>query len=230
MRDWVVDLYAPVGRPSIDPVVFFKLELAQFFEGLRSERQLMRVAADHLSIRWYTGYNLDEPLPHHSSLTRIRRRLGLSLFRRFFEHGVELSDKAGLIWEMELLMDATKVPANAADSSIVPCLREVIDNHLAELFAQDGDESEEESNSPAGAPPLLRPSPSPDSEGETEELSKRWDLLDTCRLDPDRPLSQGYERVSNRRISPTDPDATLIIMPDSRTVLGYQTHYMMDGG
>jgi len=44
VRDWVRERYAPNGRPSIDPVVFFKLELALFFEGLRSERQPMRVA------------------------------------------------------------------------------------------------------------------------------------------------------------------------------------------
>ena len=30
-------------------------------------------------------YNLDEPLPDHSSLTRIRERYGVELFRRFFE-------------------------------------------------------------------------------------------------------------------------------------------------
>src|SRR5215208_3259734 len=34
-RELVRDCYAPVGRPSVDPVVFF--------EGLRSERQLMEV-------------------------------------------------------------------------------------------------------------------------------------------------------------------------------------------
>src|SRR5438067_1336843 len=83
VRTWVQDLYADRGRPSIDPVVFFKLQLVLFFEGLRSERQLMRVAADRLSIRWYLGYHLDEALPDHSSLTRIRERLGLPLFERF---------------------------------------------------------------------------------------------------------------------------------------------------
>ena len=48
-----------------------------FFEGIRSERQLLRLAADWLSLRWFLGYTLDEPLPDHSSLTRIRARYGL---------------------------------------------------------------------------------------------------------------------------------------------------------
>ena len=91
VRTWVQDLYAERGRPSIDPVVFFKLQLVMFFEGIRSERQLMRVVADRLSVRWYLGYDFDELLPDHSSLTRIRTRLGLLMFQRFFAHVVELS-------------------------------------------------------------------------------------------------------------------------------------------
>jgi hypothetical protein len=43
VRDLVTDCYAPLGRPSIDPVVFFKLQLVMFFEGLRSERELVRL-------------------------------------------------------------------------------------------------------------------------------------------------------------------------------------------
>ena len=42
VRDWTRELYAERGRPSIDPVVFFKLQLVMFFEGIRSERKLDR--------------------------------------------------------------------------------------------------------------------------------------------------------------------------------------------
>ena len=44
VREWAKDRYAERGRPSIDPVVFFKLQLVMFFEGLRSERQNLFVA------------------------------------------------------------------------------------------------------------------------------------------------------------------------------------------
>jgi IS5 family transposase len=60
-----------------------------FFEDIRSERLLLRLVADRLSVRWFLGYNLDEPLPDHSSLTRIRERYGLAVFRRFFDAIVE---------------------------------------------------------------------------------------------------------------------------------------------
>src|ERR687884_2101603 len=85
VRELTKDCYASSGRPSVDPVVFFRLQMVMFFEDIRSERRLMEVAADRLSVRWYLGYDLDEPLPDHSSLTRIRERYGLRTFRRFFE-------------------------------------------------------------------------------------------------------------------------------------------------
>src|SRR5437773_10423527 len=69
VRELVQETYAGGGRPSIDPVVFFKLQLVMFFEGIRSERQLMRHAADRLSVRWYLGDDLDESFPDHLSLT-----------------------------------------------------------------------------------------------------------------------------------------------------------------
>ena len=55
VRDLVKETYARAGRPSIDPVVFFKLQLVMFFDDIRSERLLMQLAADRLSVRWYIG-------------------------------------------------------------------------------------------------------------------------------------------------------------------------------
>lgn len=92
--DLVRESYAVVGRPSIDPVVFFKLQLVMFFEDIRSERLLMRQVADRLSVRWYLGYDLDEALPDHSSLTKIRNRYGVEVFRRFFDQVVEQCQQA----------------------------------------------------------------------------------------------------------------------------------------
>ena len=89
--DLVKGCYASArGRPSIDPVVFFKLQLIMFFEGIRSERQLMELVNLNLAYRWYIGYDLDEPVPDHSSLSKIRDRYGLVVFQRFFEGIVEL--------------------------------------------------------------------------------------------------------------------------------------------
>jgi hypothetical protein len=116
-----------------------------FFAGLRSERQLMPVVADRRSLRWYLGYDLTEPLPEHSSLSRIRERYRLEVFRRFFETVGERCVAAGLVWGKELDIDATKVEANAAPDSLQP--RVAVEAHLARLFATEGDEGDDGSAS-----------------------------------------------------------------------------------
>src|SRR3989441_4969560 len=140
VREFVEKTYAGGGRPSIDPVVFFKLHLVMFFEGIRSERQLMRHAADRLSVRWYLGYDLNEPLPDHSSLTRIRERYGVEVFRRFFDAIVEQCQQEKLIWGKELYIDGTQVNANADLDSLTPRFaveaREAMQAHLAALFSE----------------------------------------------------------------------------------------------
>jgi transposase len=83
--DLVKSCYAITkGRPSIDPVVFVKLQLIMFFEGIRSERQLMEMVDLNLAYRWYIGYDLDESVPNHSNLSKIRERYGLEVFQHFF--------------------------------------------------------------------------------------------------------------------------------------------------
>src|SRR5438874_9473263 len=94
------------------------------------------------SVRWYLGYDFHEPLPDHSSLTRIRERYGVEVFRRFFEAIVDQCQQAGLVWGKELYADATKVQANAALSSMKP--RFAVEAHLAALFPQEVQEKAQE--------------------------------------------------------------------------------------
>src|SRR5688500_9727021 len=152
VREWVADRYAERGRPSIDPVVFFKLQLIMFFEGIRSERRLIETASLHLAHRWYLGYGLDESLPDHSSLTRIRQRLGVDVFQRFFEQIVDLCQEAGLVWGKELYFDATRVRADADTDSLVPRFAFDAKAHLTDLFAGDPVVTDESGRNSGGAP------------------------------------------------------------------------------
>ena len=68
MRDWPRELDAERGRPSIEPVVFFKPQRVLFSEGIRSQRQLVEIPSLNLGHRWYLGWALDEPLPDDSRL------------------------------------------------------------------------------------------------------------------------------------------------------------------
>src|SRR5688572_23788468 len=228
VRDLVRDTYKGGGRPSVDPKVFFKLQLVMFFEGIRSERELIKVAADRLSLRWYLGYDLDEALPDHSSLTRIRKRYGLTVFRRFFEAIVEQCREAGLIWGKELYFDATQVKANASLDSIAPPL--AVEAHLGELFT-DAVADEERFMEGESQPIAL---PLPRAEGEREQLAQaNEDRHDWLARDgpPDRTIKRAsYQRRSDFEASTTDPDAALMRRKGGGLHFGYHDHYAVDGG
>jgi transposase len=244
VREFVQETYAGSGRPSIDPIVFFKLQLVLFFEGIRSERQLMRHAADRLSVRWYIGYDLNEPLPDHSSLTRIRERYGVEVFLRFFEKIVKQCQQAGLVWGKELYVDATKVKAKASLDSLTPPF--AVEAHLATLFGaetegaqEDGDQrtlqAEVSSNEPVKQEETNFPTPLPValSQEEHEDLSQcnaaRHDWLEEWGAQDRSVTGRCYQRIADLQVSTTDPDATIMLHKDG-SHLGYQTHYVVDGG
>jgi transposase len=229
VRAWVQDCYAAGGRPSIDPVVFFKLQLMLFFEGLRSERKLMDTVALHLAHRWYLGYHLDEPLPHLSSLTRIRARRGLPVFERFLVHVVELCQQAGLVWGNELFFDGTKVRANADYDSLLPRWYVAATAHLDTLFGETA-ALPEPPETGANPPPRLPFAGPVEWERQVAVTSERaWRLLDERRLDPTRPPSGPYRRITDFRVSTTDPDAAPL-RSNAPPRLGYHNHYVVDGG
>jgi transposase len=237
VRDLVEDLYAASGRPSVDPEVFFRLQLVMFHEGIRSERELMRIVSDRLSVRWYVGYDLHEPLPDHSSLTRIRDRFGLPVFREFFERIVQLCAEAGLLWGEELYFDATKVDANASLDSIAP--RFYVEEHLDELFT--GEElsnlnQEEDSvatgdvggDSPVGDFYEL---PSADDEVLIAENTAKDDWISRNGRQRREQKGVWYRRKADFLASKADPDSSPMKRRDSKgSHLGYYTHYVVDGG
>jgi hypothetical protein len=189
------------------------------------------------------GYDFDEPLPDHSSLTRIRTRLGLAVFQRFFAHVVELCQAAGLIWGNELIFDATKVRANAAVDSLVPRWYLAAKTHLDDLFADAAASADASAVSDAAPSVSSAPPPSdaprslpfrgpPAAEQHLASANRStWQLLNEYRLNPQRPASCSYRRVTDLRVSTTDPDAApMRAHLGDRPTLGYHDHYMVDGG
>ena len=227
VRELVRPLYAKGGRPSMDPVVFFRLQMVMFFEGIRSERELMRVAADRLSVRWYLGYDLHEPLPDHSNLTRTRERFGLPVFRRFFEEIVEMCAEAGLVRGKDLYFDATKVDANASLDSIAP--RFAVGEHLDGLFGRElPGAANDGARAPLDEPDAL---PAAHDEDLLAENATREDWI--ARNGRQRREVKGvwYRRTADFLASKTDPDSSPMKRRDSKgSHLGYYAHYVVDGG
>ena len=206
VRDLVQQHYSSrMGRPSIDPVVFFKLQLIMFFEGIRSERQLMEMVNMRLDHRWYIGYDLNDPVPDHSSLSKIRDRYGLEVFQQFFEQIVQLCIDAGLVWGKELYFDGTKIRANAAIDGLVDRWYWQAQEHIKGLF------------------------PEPEATEQAAIASRFVKKYDGTRLT--RRPSQSYQRTTDAKVSPTDPDASpMSRFKGDRSKLGYHTHYVVDGG
>jgi transposase len=203
VRDLAEEFYSSIGRPSIDPVVFFKLQLIAFFEGIRSERQLMEVVNLNLAHRWFIGYDLDKPVPDHSSLSKIRERYGLEVFQQFFEHIVELCSEAGLVWGEELYFDSTKVKANANIKGMIDRAEFEAQQHLNQLF----DQLEEETS------------------GFGKLVAKyNGECLSGIR-------EPHYQRITDDQVCSVDPDAaSMHSSGGGSAVLGYCDHYVVDGG
>jgi transposase len=112
-------LYAPgVGRPGIAPEAAVRLMLAGFLLGIVHDRRLLREAQVNLAIRWFAGYGLQERLPDHSSLTRIRQRWGAERFRRIFERTVKACIAAGIAKGEIVHVDASLIRADVAWESL----------------------------------------------------------------------------------------------------------------
>ncbi|MCI5116334.1 MAG: transposase [Candidatus Electrothrix sp. AX1] len=99
--------YAGKGRPSLDPVVFFKMQLISYLFGISSDRRLCDEIQCNIAYRWYLGYPLDQSTPTHSTLTRVRDRLGLKVYKEVFDKIVKDCQDAGLIEGHQIITDHT---------------------------------------------------------------------------------------------------------------------------
>jgi len=79
-------LYSHTGQPSLDPVVFFKLVLVGRLENLVSDRRLVEHCRLRLDILYFLGYEVDEDLPWHSTISRTRQLFPTAVFKHLFDH------------------------------------------------------------------------------------------------------------------------------------------------
>ena len=107
------------GRPSIPPGVYFRMLLVGYFEGIESERGICWRCADSLSLRAFLGLSLSERVPDHSSLSRIRSRLPVSVFTTVFELVLDIVAKHGLLSGRVMGIDSTFMRADASMKAIV---------------------------------------------------------------------------------------------------------------
>jgi transposase len=120
LYDITASLYcADNGRPSVDPVLFFRMQLIGYLYGIDSDRQLCREIHLNLAYRWFCRIPLQVDVPDHSSLTRIRDRLGEEKYREIFECLLAQWRGHGHVEGKCVVADATLISANAAMDSLV---------------------------------------------------------------------------------------------------------------
>lgn len=107
-------LYGDTGNPGIDPVVFFKLCLTGYLENIISDRELLEHCSMRMDILFFLGYDIDEPLPWHSTLSRTRQLYPDELFEVIFNKVFTLCVEAGMVKGSVQATDSAFIKANAA--------------------------------------------------------------------------------------------------------------------
>jgi hypothetical protein len=137
------------------------------------------------------------------------------------------------VWGKEVYADATKAEANAALDSLIP--RFAVEEHLNALFRAEEkpalpSEPMQDASPAMQAPPRLHADlPEEFYEELSQYNSHRHDWVELDGA-PDRKIMRGtYQRQADFQASITDPDATAMSLKNG-SHLGYQTHYVVDGG
>ena len=119
VRQEVSRFYGSNGNVSVDPVLIMKMMLLLFWDNVASERELMKVIPLRIDYLWFLGYGLEDGIPHHSVLSKARRRWGREVFEELFGRTVSQCLKAGLIDGSKLHVDSSLVRADASLNSVV---------------------------------------------------------------------------------------------------------------
>jgi transposase len=196
--------YSHTGRPSVDPVVLFKMLLIGYLYGITSERRLARELSLNLAYRWFLGYDFDQPTPDHSVLSKARARFGPEVFESFFRRSIDLCREAGLLEEGPVYVDSTLIQASAAVDLMVPRDERLqpplsIEEYVQRLY-EENDPREDDGPPPTQDPTLRR-----------------------------RRGQKALPRPNQTLQSKTDPDATLVNRPDFGRHLAYKAHVAVAG-
>jgi len=193
--------YGTDGQQSIDPAVFFKFMLIGYLENLGSDRRIINTVSMRLDMLFFIGYDIDEPLPWHSTLSRTRQLYGEDVFKELFRKVLSLCIDKGMVAGKRQAMDSVAVQANASMESLQK--KEVlkdVDNYTDEL-------NEEES-----LPDQTKNDDLPPGASGKESDSKEWN-----------------KSLSNHTLqSTTDKDARVSVKPGKPRRLNYLAQVSVD--
>jgi len=212
--------YGREGHQSIDPVVFFKLILIGYLENLLSDRRIINTVSLRLDLLYFTGYDLDEPLPWHSTLSRTRGLLGEEVFKELFTQVLRQCVGKGMVKGKRQAMDSVHVKANASMDSLKE--KQILEDGAAYATALIEDEEE-----PASDDENERPLTVSTSKHKSVQQHHHWKE----KTYKGRPGSRDARSkfVSNHtHYSSTDPDARIAVKPGKPRQLNYLGQLSVD--
>ena len=111
----VQHLYSRQGRPSVDPVVLFKMLMINILFGYNSMRRTCQEIQVNLAHRWFLGLSIDEPVPNFSTWSQnyIRRYKDSFIFEEIFREILSQAVSYGFVDCTTVFGDSTHQKANA---------------------------------------------------------------------------------------------------------------------
>ena len=218
--------YGTEGQQSIDPVVFFRLILIGYLENLSSDRRIITTVSMRLDMLYFIGYDIDEPLPWHSTLSRTRQLYGEDVFKDLFKQVLKQCIDKSMVAGRRQAIDSVAVKANASMSKLLE--KEVLDDadaFAAELQREEEREKEEkdkEKNDKTGTSTTVSA-----SKQKSVDQHHRWKKK-AFKGKPGA-NSSGARFVSNHtHYSLTDPDARISVKPGKPRQLNYHAQVSVD--
>ncbi|WP_324673047.1 IS1182 family transposase [Hymenobacter sp. GOD-10R] len=211
-------LYSHTGQPSLDPVVFFKLVLIGYLENITSDRRLLEHCAMRLDLLYFLGYELDEALPWHSTVSRTRQLYPAALFEQLFDRVFSLCVQHGLVAGDTQTVDSALVKANASLDSL--CEKQPVQAVWPTLTI-------------VGSTPKTPATPHPASIRSAPAHQLRYEAARQAKRQQE-PGSLGATRPQARLLSnkthysPTDPEARISIKPGKARALNYLCSLVVD--
>lgn len=75
-----------IGRPSVDPVILFKMAFIQHLYGIRSMRQTVKDIEVNVAYRWFLHYDFETPIPHFATVSyAFANRFPADVFENIFK-------------------------------------------------------------------------------------------------------------------------------------------------
>jgi transposase len=222
--------YGTEGQQSIDPVVFFKFILIGYLENLGSDRRIINTVSLRLDMLFFVGYDIDESLPWHSTLSRTRQLYGEELFKRLFKDVLKQCIDKGMVAGRRQVMDSVAVKANASMDSLIE--KEILDD--ASVYADELKREEEKTNDNNNDLDNDGDKTVSAARNKAVQLHHKWKAKAYKDMPRGKSLTKGDEGsrpkfVSNHtHYSTTDPDARVSVKPGKPRQLNYMAQVSVD--